>query len=44
MSGLIEGVEGWKPVLALPFAIIWLVVGLNIWKKSKAAISRGDDS
>lgn len=44
ISGLLEGADLWKPVLALTFAVVWLVVGLNIWKKSKAALSLRDDT
>jgi hypothetical protein len=39
ISGLLDGADIWKPVLALAFGVVWLVVGLNIWKKSKAALS-----
>jgi hypothetical protein len=39
ISGLLKGADIWKPVLALTFGVVWLVVGLNIWKKSKATLS-----
>ena len=39
ISGLLEGADIWKPVLALAFAIVWFVVSLTIWKKSRANIS-----
>jgi len=38
ISGLFEGVDIWRPVLALAFAVVWLVVGLVIWRKSKATL------
>ncbi len=38
ISGFIEGADIWRPVLALVFAILWLVVGLVIWRKSKATL------
>lgn len=44
ISGLLEGADIWKPVLALAFAVVWLVVGLTIWKKSNAALSLRNDS
>jgi hypothetical protein len=44
ISGLLEGAEIWKPVLALAFAVAWLVVALTIWKKSKANVSLRNNS
>jgi hypothetical protein len=44
ISGLLEGADIWKPILALAFAVVWLVVGLTIWKKSKATLSLRNDS
>ena len=44
ISGLLDGADIWKPVLALAFGVVWLVVGLNIWKKSKATLSLRNDS
>lgn len=44
ISGLLEGADIWKPILALAFAVMWLVVGLTIWKKSKATLSLRNDS
>jgi hypothetical protein len=44
ISGLFEGADIWKPVLALAFAVAWLVVGLTIWKKSKANLSPRNNS
>jgi hypothetical protein len=38
ISSLLEGAEIWRPILALTFAVVWLVVGLNIWLKSKASV------
>ena len=35
ISGLLEGADIWRPVLALVFAVVWLVVGLAIWRRSK---------
>jgi hypothetical protein len=38
ISGLIQGADIWKPVLALAFAVAWLVVGLTMWRRNKAKL------
>lgn len=44
ISGLLEGADIWRPVLALAFAVVWLVVGLAIWRRSKAMLRLRNDS
>lgn len=35
ISGLLEGADIWKPILALAFGVVWLAVGLTMWRKSR---------
>ena len=44
ISGFLDGYDLWRPIVALSFAVMWLVVGLSIWRKSKAQTSFRNDS